>query len=199
VAVLSLSVNNASHGRCGRLRRILLAALILVLPVLARAAERAPILPEYQVKAVFLFNFAQFVEWPAVAFPEAKTPLVIGVLGEDPFGAELDEIVRGETLGLRPLQVRRYQRVEEIEACHILFISRSEGPRLALVLERLKGRSVLTVGDMDEFTRRGGMIRFVTEQNKVRMRINVEAAKRVGLVISSKLLRPADIVTEGSK
>src|SRR5262245_36573345 len=82
--------------------------------------------PEYQLKAVFLFNFAQFVEWPSAAFPEAQTPLVIGILGEDPFGAYLDETVRGETVNNRSLIVRRYRRVEEIETCHILFISRSE-------------------------------------------------------------------------
>jgi len=154
---------------------------------------------EYQVKAVFLFNFAQFVEWPTNAFPEAQTPLVIGVLGEDPFGAYLDETVRGEKVNNRSLVVERYRRVEEIKNCHVLFISRSEADRLAEILAKLKGRHILTVGDADSFAQRGGMIRFVTEKNKIRLKVNLEAAKAASLTISSKLLRPAEIVTTGKE
>ena len=152
---------------------------------------------EYQVKAVFLFNFAQFVEWPPEAFPEARTPLVIGILGEDPFGAYLDETVRGETVNNRPLTVQRYSQVEEIKTCHVLFISRSEAYRLEQILASLKGRNILTVGDAVGFARRGGMIRFLIEQNKIRLRVNLEAAKDANLVLSSKLLRPAEIVAPG--
>jgi hypothetical protein len=153
--------------------------------------------PEYQLKAVFLFNFAQFVEWPPEAFPEAQTPLVIGVLGEDPFGAYLDETVRGETVNNRSLVVHRYRRVEEIETCHVLFISRSEAGRLEQILASLKGRNILTVGDMAGFARRGVMIRFLTEKNKIRLRVNLAATKDTNLVISSKLLRPAEIIEPG--
>jgi hypothetical protein len=160
------------------------------------AAQSAPA-PEYRLKAVFLFNFAQFVEWPASAFPEPDSPLVIGVLGEDPFGAYLDETVRGETVNDHPLTVRRYRRVEEIGACHILFVSRAEQGHLGAILDSLKDRSVLTVSDADGFTRRGGMIRFVTEENRIRLRVNLEAARAANLTISSKLLRPAQIVSTG--
>jgi YfiR/HmsC-like len=160
----------------------------------AVAAEPAPS-AEYQLKAVFLFNFAQFVEWPAQAYRDAKAPLVIGVLGEDPFGAFLDRLVRGEKVGDRPLIVRRFRRVEDIAECHILFISRSEAATLGQVIAHLKGRSLLTVSDVDTFTRQGGIVRFVTENGKIRLRINVEAAKRCELTISSKILRPAMIVT----
>ena len=152
---------------------------------------------EYQVKAVFLFNFAQFVEWPTNAFPEAQTPFVIGVLGEDPFGAYLDETVRGEKVNNRSLVVERYRRAEEIKTCHVLFISRSEVNRLAEILANLKGRNILTVGDAESFAQRGGMIRFVTEKNKLRLKVNLEAAKAANLTISSKLLRSAEIVTPG--
>jgi hypothetical protein len=152
---------------------------------------------EYQIKAVFLFNFAQFVEWPPEAFPEAQAPLVIGVLGEDPFGAYLDETVRGEKLNGHLVVVQRYRRAEEIGACHVLFISRSEADRLEPILAGLKGRSVLTVGDFDGFARRGGMIRFVRENNKIRLRIGLETAKAARMTISSKLLRPAQIVARG--
>ena len=158
---------------------------------------QAAIPAEYQVKAVFLFNFAQFVDWPSNVFPEAQTPLVIGVLGEDPFGAYLDETVRGEKVNNRPVIVQRYRRIGEIKACHVLFISRSEVDRLEQILASLKGQSILTVGDFDGFARRGGMIRFVTEKNKIRLRIGLETAKAANLVISSKLLRPAEIVAPG--
>jgi YfiR/HmsC-like len=153
--------------------------------------------PEYRLKAVFLFNFAQFVEWPASAFPEPDTPLIIGVLGADPFGAYLDETVRGERVNDRPLIVRRYRRVEDVGACHILFISQPEQGHLDQVLDSLKGRSILTVGDADHFASLGGMIRFVTEQHRIRLRVNLEAARAANLTISSKLLRPAQIVSTG--
>ena len=158
------------------------------------AAETVPS-AEYQLKAVFLFNFAQFVEWPAQAYRDAKAPLVIGILGEDPFGAFLDRLVRGEKVGDRPLIVRRFRRAEDITECHILFISRSEAATLGQIIARLKGRSLLTVSDVDTFTRQGGIVRFVTENGKIRLRINVEAAKVCELTISSKILRPAMIVT----
>ena len=152
---------------------------------------------EYQVKAVFLFNFAQFVDWPNSAFPEAQAPLVIGVLGDDPFGAYLDETVRGEKVNNRPVIVQRYRSIGEIKSCHVLFISRSEMDRLEQILASLKGQSILTVGDFDGFARRGGMIRFVMEKNKIRLRIGLEAAKAANMTISSKLLRPAEIVAPG--
>ena len=160
------------------------------------SAQMAPA-REYQVKAVFLFNFAQFVDWPPQAFPDAQTPLVIGVLGEDPFGTYLDETVRDGKVNNRPLAVQRYRRVEEIKTCHILFISRSEADRLGQILASLKERSILTVSDTEGATQRGVMIRLVTEKNKFRLRINLEAAKAANLTISSKLLRPAEIVAAG--
>jgi hypothetical protein len=153
--------------------------------------------PEYQLKAVFLFNFAQFVEWPPSAFPNSQTPLVIGILGEDPFGTYLDETVRGETVHDRPLVVRRYRNVQEIATCHILFISRREDRRIRGILDSLRGRSVLTVSDADRFATRGGMIRFVTDHKRIRFRINLEAARAASLILSSKLLRPAQIVPTG--
>jgi hypothetical protein len=148
---------------------------------------------EYQLKAVFLFNFAQFVDWPPKAFPEPQTPLVIGVLGDDPFGDYLDETVRGEKANGRPLVVQRYRRVGDIKTCHVLFISRSESDRLEQIFASLKGRSVLTVGDVEDFCLRGGMIRLVNEKNKIRMHINLDPVKAANLKISSKLLRVAEL------
>jgi len=152
---------------------------------------------EYEVKAAFLNDFAQFVEWPTDAFVDVQSPIVIGILGNDPFGDSLAEIVRDENVDNRPLVIERYKRVQDIKACQILFISQSEKNRLEEILASLKNRSILTVGDFDGFAKRGGMIRFVTEKNKIRFRINVEAAKAANLTISSKLLRLVEIITPG--
>ena len=169
-----------------------LVASVFLLSSGLKLSGQTPTSPEYQVKAVFLFNFAQFVDWPPKAFSEAQTPLVIGVLGEDPFGPYLDETVRGEKVKDRPLVVQRYRRLGEIKTCHVLFISRSETDRLEQILASVKGRNILTVGDAEDFALRGGMIQLVTEKNKIRMRINLEAVKAAGLTISSKLLRVAE-------
>jgi YfiR/HmsC-like len=148
--------------------------------------------PEYQVKAVFLFNFAQFVDWPAKSFADTQAPLVIGVLGDDPFGQYLDETVRGEKANGRPLIVQRYRRVGDLKTCHVLFISRSENDHLDQVLGSLRGRNTLTVGESEDFALRGGMIQFIKEKNKIRMRINLEVVRSANLKISSKLLRVAE-------
>jgi hypothetical protein len=181
------------------LMRDLLLPLMMWAIAGATASGNAPAQssPEYQLKAVFLFNFAQFVEWPASAFPEPDTPLGICILGEDPFGGYLDETVRGETVANHPLTVRRYRRVNEIKGCHILFVSRQEQGHLSEILDSLKGHSVLTVSDAERFASRGGMIRFVTDHNRIRLRINLEAARAANLTLSSKLLRPAQIVPAG--
>ena len=183
-----------------RLRLLVWAAIAATTspaPVPAQAPTRSAPVPEYQIKAVFLFNFAQFVEWPAGTFPDSGGPLVIGVLGEDPFGPYLDETVRGETAHGHRIDVRRLERLGEITDCHILFVSRGELYRLDEILAALKGRSVLTVGDAEGFAARGGMIRFVTDRNRIRLRINLEAARAADLTLSSKLLRPAQIVRTG--
>lgn len=151
---------------------------------------------EYQVKAVFLFNFTQFVQWPSKSFSEDQAPLIIGVLGEDPFGAYLDKLVVGEKIEGHPIELRRFHRTDDFTSCHILYISRSESGQLDKIIGRLKGRSVLTVSDAENFSRAGGMIRFVTENGKIRLRVNLTEAKKAELTISSKLLRPATIVTQ---
>jgi hypothetical protein len=176
----------ASKGKCG-------CWLIMSALLFSSRLEAPADIPEYQVKAVFLFNFAQFVHWPPEAFPEAQAPLVIGVLGDDPFGPYLDETVRGEKVNTHPLVVRRYRRVEEIKSCHVLFISQSEANRLEQIIASLKGRNILTVSDANDFGRRGGMVGLVTEKTKIRMRIKLEAVKAANLTISSKMLRVAEI------
>jgi len=168
--------------------------LVVLLLITARCWAAAAPPSEYQVKAVFLFNFAQFVEWPARAFPDPQAPFVIGVLGKDPFGPDLDAVVRGETIDHRPLVIERYRNIGELHNCNILFIGRSETGELPHILEVLKGRSILTVTDAEDGDPGGVMIRLVNRSNRIKLRIDVGAAKAGNLVISSKLLRPAEIV-----
>ncbi len=189
----------AGHAR--RRWRVLAGAWAIawaaaLLPVAAPAGveTRSKLTQEYDLKAVFLFNFAQFVDWPADSFPDAKAPITIGILGEDPFGKSLDDVVANESAHDRRLVVRRYQTPEQIEACQILFISASEAGRLDHIFAALAHRSVLTVGETRDFTTRSGIIAFDVAQRRLRLRINVAAASAANLTISSQLLRQAVIV-----
>jgi YfiR/HmsC-like len=171
----------------------LLVGLALALAQTASAAESQT--EEYDMKAVFLLNFSQFVSWPAGAFSSPQAPLVIGVLGEDPVGEELDDIARGKRVQGHPVTVQHYARVEDVRDCHILFIGSSQEAQIARVMAALKGRNVLTVGDYETFLRDGGVIRLVKLGDQLKMHINLDAAKSSHLDISSKLLRPAYVVT----
>ncbi len=192
-----LSARSRRSGRPCRpaLRRALrfaaLAAWFLAGLPLGRAQTATE---DSRVKAVFVLNFVHFVRWPPGATPADAAPLVIGVLGTDPVADCLDEAVRGETLGTHPLTVRRYRRVEEVADCQLLFISESEAGSLGGILAGLDHRSILTVSDAERFSERGGMISFVTVNNKIRLKINVGAARAANLQIDARLLRPAQIV-----
>ncbi len=173
---------------------LLLLGLGLVPSVFANAAFGLSRTPEYDLKAVFLFQFAHFVEWPAKAFSDDRAPITIGVLGDDPFGGGLDEIVANEVVGGRKLIVRRYRGMDQVDSCHILFICASESDRMVTILGKLRGRSVLTVGDTDQFVTQNGIIGFKLSKNRLKLRINLAAADTAKLIISSKLLRQAEIV-----
>jgi hypothetical protein len=192
MALLSAVVARVDRGARGASRFVFITVVLLLVgrPAAAQAVRAAA----SQVEAVFLFNFAQFVDWPSEAFPDSEAPLIIGILGDDPFGPFLEETVRGETVRGRPVEIRRYRGIEEIKTCHILFVSRVEMDRLADMLAALKDRPVLAVSDGDDFAQRGGMIQFVIERNRIRLRINLEAAQAAKLTISSKLLRSAELV-----
>ncbi len=167
---------------------------LLGLTAFLRVAGGAEAPTEYQVKAVFVYNFSRFVEWPPQAFTAPNEPFVIGILGSDPFGARLDEAVRGEQIDQHPLVVRRFRNLGEISDCRILYVDRSASAEVQQVLAALDHRSTLTVSDLDGAAERGVMIQFTTQNNRIRLRINVESARAAGLTISSKLLRSADIV-----
>lgn len=184
--VLSKPAERTKSGRTAGW--LLLAGLLATTPLPGQTALR-----EYDVKAAFLYNFVTFTEWPAGAFSQTDSPFVIGILGEDPFGSILDQIVHGEQVRKRALVVRRFKRVEDARSCQLLFISASEGSRTGAILRRLQGCPVLTVGDIPGFAERGGAIGFVTGAS-VRLDINPLAVRNSGLVISSKILRLARLV-----
>lgn len=169
---------------CGTL--IACLSLALLLPASAGAQESQP--SEYQIKAAFLFNFAKFVEWPPASFADENAPLVIGILGDNPFSGDLDRIIQNKTINGHPLAIKQFHSPVEARNCQMLFISASEKKRLTEIFEGLRGTSVLTVSETDSFTEAGGMINFIFENKKIRFQINDEAAKSARLKISSKLL-----------
>lgn len=152
---------------------------------------QAQITPAYQVKAAFIYNFTQFVEWPPNAYSGRTAPFVIGILGENPFGPYLEELVKDERAGARQIVIKKYRDVDDVKSCHILYIN---VPNAAEVVRTLRNRSILTVSDADDFAKDGGMVRFFTQNNKIRLQVNPAAARAANLEISSKLLRVADIV-----
>jgi hypothetical protein len=149
---------------------------------------------EQQVKAVFLFNLAQFVEWPPSTLAETSSPLIIGVLGANPFGNYLDQIVSGENVNGHPLLIRYYQNADEAKTCHIVFINFSEKNKMGEAIAALKDRSILTVSDRNNFISQGGMVKLVKKNNKIGIIVNTGSTKEGDLIISSKLLRIADVV-----
>lgn len=151
--------------------------------------------PEYQVKAVCIFNFTQFVEWPTDALSPEQGPFIIGILGENPFGTYLEEVVSGEKVNGHPITVKYYKNANEIKLCHILFIGKSDTFNSADIILSFKGKTTLTVSDLPYFLQNGGIIRLYTKNNKIQIQINLEAAKTANLIISSKLLKMVEIYT----
>ncbi len=174
--------------------KLLFAFVLTCLVAVQAEIKTAPPSKEYQVKAVFLFHFAQFVHWPPAAFSNPQQPLIIGVLGTDPFGDFLDAVVKGEKIGARPIVVKRCGKIEDATDCNILFVSGSDPRKMQELFQALKNKPVLTVGESDDFAQTGGMIRFATEDAHLRLKINLKAVQDADLSISSKLLRLADIV-----
>lgn len=147
--------------------------------------------PEYEVKAAYLYNFGNFVGWPAKSAESMDDSFEICVLGQDPFGPTLDATVTGEKIRSRKVVARRISRSQEAINCRVVFISSSEESKLKEIVSSLDKMSVLTVSDMPDFARRGGMVQFVLEQNRVRFEINLTSAEHAGLTMSSQLLKLA--------
>ncbi len=148
---------------------------------------------EYRIKAAFVYNFAKFTRWPAGSFANGEAPLDFCIYGEDPFGGALDAVA-GKTIRGRKVALRRIAAIEASAGCHLLFISTSEAGRLAGILTAVGDRPVLTVAEMPDFARAGGIINLKTnEEDKLGFEINTGTARRAGLRFSSKLLNLAEI------
>jgi hypothetical protein len=169
------------------------ALLVCTFPVTGNLHAQAPKPTEYEVEAAYLSNFGRFVEWPARvgAGQTNNDPFYVCVLGQDPFGSLLDGALRGETIGGGPMVAKRISGPEDAAGCRILFVSSSRDSQLNAILTALGTSNILTVGEMPGFTRRGGMIQFVLDGNRVRFEINLAAAQRAGLTLSSELLKVA--------
>ena len=174
--------------------RIVVCCVLIAAPHLAFAQGDNE--GEYRVKLAFLYNFAQFVEWPADTFRDSGAPLTICVAGDNPFQGEIEQSLRGRTVGGHPIEVRRLSPDEDPHACQMIFVRVTEMKAIARILARSKGSSTLTVGEAKGFAESGGIINLTREANKLRFEVNIDAAAQSRLRISSKLLALAKIVKE---
>lgn len=168
-------------------------AILLIFFVTASMSAQTTAASENQVKAVFLFNFTHFVDWPSSAFEYPYEPFIIGIIGNDPFGSLIESTIEGERIGTHLIKINRYKTIQDIQKCHILYIATQDPDETKKIINAVADKDILTVGDSPNFIRWGGMIRFYKEENKIRLQINNSAAKAAGLKISSKLLRVAQV------
>ena len=173
----------ARRGHLWRNAAALLGGCLLA----ASGTCAAEVSKEYQIKAAFLYNFAKFVEWPAQSFAGADSPVVIGVLGQNPFGGELEQVVKDRKINGRSIVVKKLEAPEEATSAHIVFITAAEDARLPTLQAAIKDGAVLTVGESDAFAGSGGVIRFVLDADKIRFRINLTPAERAHLKIGGQL------------
>ena len=148
------------------------------------------------IKAAYLLNFARLVEWPRDAFTSVDSPVTIGIVGTDPFGEALEQTVEGKRINNRRIAVQRLQWHQDLRRCQIVFISSSDSARIGELTTRLAGLPVLIVGEARQLAARGATINFTIEDDRVRFEVNVEAARRARLTVSSQILRVAKIVKE---
>ncbi len=175
-------------------RGVLPLGFSLVLVLIIASAAPAQEIDEDHFKAAFLFNVAQFVEWPPTAFAGSGDPIIGCILGESSLGGLLEGAAINNLVGGRKFVVRRISDVQQSTGCHILFVSSSQQKHWLSILDGTKSKGVLTVGEMEGFAARGGVVNFKREGNRIRIQINLEAAEDEKLRISSKLLSLSQIV-----
>ncbi|MGH7995864.1 MAG: YfiR family protein [Opitutaceae bacterium] len=189
---LAKPVEVTNHGRkfmgCARFLAIV---AVLMAPLSLKASTRSQPVSEDDLKAVFIFRFTQFVGWPPSAFESPAAPLTIGVIGDDRLCKALEQVAAGESTGGHPLEVRLIRRAADAARCQVLYLA--PGEEDARLISRLRARPILTVGDTDAFIRDGGMIRFMQEAHRLRLLINLHAAREASLGISAQLLRVAEV------
>jgi len=190
------SGNRRALGRNGRATApvmigvLILAALFRPLHTFAQGDDEA----EYQVKLAFLYNFAQFVNWPPEAFRNSSAPLEMCVAGQDPFRGEIEDSLRSRLVGGHPIEVKRLKANDDPKSCHIIFVRAGDKRLSERILAAVRGSNTLTVGESKGFTDVGGVINLTREENKLRFEINLDIASQTRLKISSKLLALAKIV-----
>ena len=177
-----------------RVARVLAAWIAVsgVAGIFAQSREAS----EYQIKAAFLYNFTKFVEWSSEASPGENDPLVICIVGENPFGDNLNSFIKDKTINGHKLVVRQLEPAQDLKGCQIAFISSAARNQLRSIFQNANHAGVLTVGETEGFAAQGGVIDFIREEKKVHFEINVDAAQRTKLKISSKLISLARIVKE---
>ena len=202
---ISIAGNRCESFAAGGIRRLLAFVCALISfswvlleagPVAQSVSAQEPAPSEHQVKAVWLLNFARFVEWPATAFPNATAPLVVGVVGKDPVGRELERAFASKTVKGRSFAFRRISNEADLKGCHIMFVPASERKRTRDWTGKIQGKAVLTVGESEEFLQNGGVINFLLKDNTVRFEISLNAAQAAGLKLHANLLKVA-VAVEG--
>ena len=199
-----------AHSQTGRMKW-LFVPLVVLLGCLwvsnAYPETKSAQYQEYEVKAAFIYNFLKFVDWPEEKMTKNGNQIIIGIIGEDPFGQAVD-IFKDKTVENRTLTIKRFEglrqlketaekdksaneKLEALKTCHLLFICPSERKQIREIIDFVGQNGVLTVGDTDEIIKSGGIIGFVMEDNKIRFDINLTAAEKTGLKIRSQLLRLA--------
>jgi len=183
---------HAAHASLG----VVVVVCLLTTGAWTSVQAEQPKRTEYEVKAAYLYQFPKFIEWKEDAFSSEESPLIIAILGEDPFGEVIDKIVENRLIGRHPVEIKRFPRLSDLSRCHVLFVSRSEHSHIDEVLQTVRSQNILTVGDTEDFAEQGGVINFFIDENKVRFEINLAASREAGLKISSKLLRVTPRIVE---
>lgn len=172
-----------------------IAAFVASVTIAQAQDDLSDVNREYAIKAAYLYQFGRYVQWPPESFDSPQAPLIIGILGPDPFGGILDEIVRTKRLDGRPLVMRQFTSMADYSPCHILFVTAAvAGEQKIAAIQKNQGKPVLLVGETPGFAERGGTINFFVEENRIRFEINTDAARQSQLKISSKLLSLAKII-----
>jgi len=171
--------------------------LLLGLSCLVGVAAEKPVVQEFQLKAALVLKLPLFVEWPSAPSQPARNELIIGILGNNPFGNHLETISHNKLVGGHVVVIRLCQKLEEAQACHLVFVAESEKARLAEILKALRGRQILTVSDLPAFAESGGMVGLVALNRKINLEINQHALHAAGLKVDPQLLQLARVVGAG--
>jgi hypothetical protein len=175
-----------------RRRKFLIRALTVVLALLSCFAPSSRSQDEtgseYQTKAAQIYSFTKFIDWPAKKFPNSASPFIIGVWGSDDMTQFLREAFQTRRIKDRPVEIRHLTNKAELPPCHLVFVSRSERDRLGPILYEMRHENILSVGESENFLKSGGVINFLFVDGEIRFQINMSAASRESLKVSSKLL-----------